>query len=108
MGERRIIAILEPRSNTMRMGVHATRLPASLESADQVLVYSPGDMNWDAGTIFKTMGDKARVFDSVADIVTVASESVAPGDYLLVMSNGGFEGIHQRLLERLAEKEVGR
>ena len=108
VGERRIIAILEPRSNTMRMGVHATRLPASLELADQILVYSPAGMNWDAGAIFKAMGDKARVFDNVADIVTVASESAAPGDYLLVMSNGGFEGIHRRLMDRLVEKELGR
>jgi len=105
VGERRIIAILEPRSNTMRMGVHATRLPASLELADQVLVYSPADMNWDARAVFNAMGDKARVFGNVADIVTIATESAEPGDYLLVMSNGGFEGIHQRLLERLALTE---
>lgn len=101
VGGKRIIAVLEPRSNTMRMGVHASRLPASLAVADQVLVYSPPALDWDAHGVFAPMGDKTRVYDDVADIVSEVARDAHEGDQVLVMSNGGFENIHQRLLDAL-------
>jgi len=98
---KRILVVLEPRSNTMRMGVHASRLPESLRQADQVLVFSPKTLQWDALSVFAPLGAKARVFDEVEAIVSALGQTVREGDQLLVMSNGGFEGIHQRLLDRL-------
>ncbi|HXK58064.1 MAG TPA: UDP-N-acetylmuramate:L-alanyl-gamma-D-glutamyl-meso-diaminopimelate ligase, partial [Gammaproteobacteria bacterium] len=101
----RIIAILELRSNTMRMGVHASRLPAALDLADQVLVYSPENLDWDAAAVFAAMGGRAVVLDNVEAIVSLVAATAHAGDQVLVMSNGGFERIHQRLLDR--QKESG-
>lgn len=97
----RIIAILEPRSNTMRMGVHASRLPLALDEADLVLVYSPNNLDWNAAEIFAPMGERVVVSDSVETIVSHVAANATAGDHVLVMSNGGFEGIHQRLLDAL-------
>jgi len=102
VGDDRIIAVLEPRSNTMRLGVHAGQLPASLAAADEVLVYAPKELNWDAEAVFAELGDKARVFGRVEHIVSELAAGAREGDHLLVMSNGGFENIHQRLLDALA------
>ncbi|MEJ2310120.1 MAG: UDP-N-acetylmuramate:L-alanyl-gamma-D-glutamyl-meso-diaminopimelate ligase [Gammaproteobacteria bacterium] len=101
VGERRIIAVLEPRSNTMRMGIHKVSLPASLEAADRVMVFSPPALGWDAQAVFTSLGDKATVFDTSEAIVDAVRREARPGDQVLVMSNGGFEGIHQRILEAL-------
>ncbi len=100
----RLIAILEPRSNTMRMGTLSARLPESLAAADQVLVYSAPDLKWDARAVFAPMGDKIQVFDQTQDILDWAVAEARPGDRLLVMSNGGFDQIHQRLLTTLAAR----
>ncbi|MEJ2315772.1 MAG: UDP-N-acetylmuramate:L-alanyl-gamma-D-glutamyl-meso-diaminopimelate ligase [Gammaproteobacteria bacterium] len=101
VGEQRIIAVLEPRSNTMRMGIHKSSLPASLASADRVMIFSPPSLDWDAEAVFASLGDKAAVFDTTEMIVDTLKREARPGDQLLVMSNGGFEGIHQRILEAL-------
>jgi UDP-N-acetylmuramate: L-alanyl-gamma-D-glutamyl-meso-diaminopimelate ligase len=101
VGEQRIIAVLEPRSNTMRMGIHKASLPASLDGADRVMVFSPPSLDWDAEAVFASLGEKATVFDTTQAIVETLKNEVRPGDQLLVMSNGGFEGIHQRILEAL-------
>ena len=101
VGEQRIIAVLEPRSNTMRMGIHKASLPASLASADRVMVFSPPTLDWDAEAVFASLGEKATVFDTTEAIVETLKNEARPGDQLLVMSNGGFEGIHQRILEAL-------
>lgn len=97
VGDQRIIAVLEPRSNTMRMGVHAEQLPASLATADITLVYSPQTLNWDAHALFKNAENKISVYTSVEDILKHLVNIAKPGDHILVMSNGGFENIHQRL-----------
>ncbi|MCB1879520.1 MAG: UDP-N-acetylmuramate:L-alanyl-gamma-D-glutamyl-meso-diaminopimelate ligase [Chromatiaceae bacterium] len=102
----RIVAILEPRSNTMRMGVLASRLPEALALADEVLVYSPENLKWNAAEVFAPMGKRAAVFDDVAAIVSRVAATARAGDQLLVMSNGGFEGIHQRLLDALTSTGV--
>jgi UDP-N-acetylmuramate: L-alanyl-gamma-D-glutamyl-meso-diaminopimelate ligase len=102
VGSEKIIAILEPRSNTMRMGVHSATLGPSLEAADEVLFYSPPDLVWDVGKVVETLGDSARLFDDIAEIVKHVAAEARPGDHVLVMSNGGFGGIHQKILEALA------
>ena len=101
VGDSRIIAILEPRSNTMRMGIHKDSLPASLADADRVMVFSPAALDWDAESVFARLGNKATVFDNTRAIVDTLRAEARPGDQLLVMSNGGFEGIHERILEAL-------
>ncbi len=102
VGEARIIAVLELRSNTMRMGVHAEQLAASLWAADCVMVYTPPELPLDAERVFADLGERVQLHASVADIVAAIGVEAQPGDHLLVMSNGGFENIHQRLLEKLA------
>ncbi len=104
VGERRILAVLEPRSNTMRLGVHNVELVASLDDADRVYLHAPPDLGWDAGALFAGQGERVAVLNAVGDIVAqVVAESRA-GDQILVMSNGGFGGIHQKLLDALAAK----
>lgn len=103
VGTGRILAVLEPRSNTMRMGVHADALSASLDAADQVLLYCPPSLKWDGYAAMRGLGDRARVFEQVGDIVATIGAEATPGDHVLVMSNGGFENIHQRLLDALGE-----
>ncbi|WP_456404539.1 UDP-N-acetylmuramate:L-alanyl-gamma-D-glutamyl-meso-diaminopimelate ligase [Thiolapillus sp.] len=101
VGEGRILAVLEPRSNTMRMGVHAETLPASLEAADEVLLFSPASLDWDAKKVMAPLGDKCRVLDSTEEIISLLRANARAGDTILVMSNGGFENIHERILEAL-------
>jgi UDP-N-acetylmuramate: L-alanyl-gamma-D-glutamyl-meso-diaminopimelate ligase len=101
----RLVAILEPRSNTMRRGTHADQLPAALAAADQVLVYLPEGLGWDAAKVFAPLGERVRLFTRVADMVQLLKAEARSGDRLLVMSNGGFEGIHQQLLQALAEQD---
>ena len=101
VGDGRIIAILEPRSNTMRMGVHASQLADALAAADQVWVYAPVNLDWAIDDVLRGLGDRLHVRDRTASIVEQVVESAMPGDHVLVMSNGGFEGIHQRLLDAL-------
>jgi UDP-N-acetylmuramate: L-alanyl-gamma-D-glutamyl-meso-diaminopimelate ligase len=102
VGDKRILAVLEPRSNTMRMGVHAGLLSDSLDQADQVWVFAPDSLDWDAAGVLRGMGKRLHVSDSTQAIVDQVTATVQSGDQVLVMSNGGFEGIHQRLLDALA------
>ena len=104
VGAERIIAVLEPRSNTMRMGVHADQLAASLQAADLVLVYASDDLGWDTAAVFSGLGDKVRIFDSIDAIVSTLGVEAKSGDHILIMSNGGFGAIHQRLLDLLKQR----
>jgi len=101
VGNRRILAILEPRSNTMRMGVHVGQLADALGQADQVWVLAPPELGWDAATVLRSLGRRLHVHDSTQSIIDEVAGLSAPGDQVLIMSNGGFEGIHQRLLDAL-------
>ncbi len=101
VGSERIIAILEPRSNSMRMGVHSARLADSLSAADEVLLFAGPGLGWDPRQALSSLGIRGQVFSSVATIVDDVSARARPGDHILVMSNGGFEQIHRRLLEAL-------
>ncbi|MCG6896561.1 MAG: UDP-N-acetylmuramate:L-alanyl-gamma-D-glutamyl-meso-diaminopimelate ligase [Thiocapsa sp.] len=101
IGDRRILAVLEPRSNTMRLGVHNRELARSLGDADRIFVFAPADLGWDAAGVFAPLGERASVHNALETLVDdVVAESRA-GDQVLVMSNGGFGGIHQTLLDRL-------
>jgi UDP-N-acetylmuramate: L-alanyl-gamma-D-glutamyl-meso-diaminopimelate ligase len=102
--DERILAVLEPRSNTMRLGVHNAALPDALQLADRVFVFAPTDLGWDALAVFGPLGARARVFDRMDDIVAAVAAEGAPGDHVVVMSNGGFHGIHQRLLTAFQAK----
>ena len=96
----RIIAVLEPRSNTMKQGVMKEQLASSLAAADQVFCYSAG-LSWDANSVLQPLGGKAVVcadFDRLLQQIAVATR---PGDHVLIMSNGGFGGIHDKLLKIL-------
>ena len=97
----RILAVLEPRSNTMKMGVMKDALLASLAGADHVFCYT-SNLGWDAAATLKPMGAKAETHDDLNALIEAIARFAKPGDQVLVMSNGGFGGIHQKLLDRLA------
>jgi UDP-N-acetylmuramate: L-alanyl-gamma-D-glutamyl-meso-diaminopimelate ligase len=105
VGDARIIAVLEPRSNTMRLGVHAAALADALTAADLVQVFAPAELDWDAAAMLAPLGARLRVAAAVEDIIEVVAAEARAGDHVLVMSNGGFGGIHQRLLDVLAATE---
>ncbi|MDD3884219.1 MAG: UDP-N-acetylmuramate:L-alanyl-gamma-D-glutamyl-meso-diaminopimelate ligase [Gallionella sp.] len=101
VGTARILAVLEPRSNTMKLGVMKAALPGSLALADQVFCYA-GNLGWDAREALLPLGDKARVEEDIDKLVSAIIAAAQPSDQILVMSNGGFGGIHARLLQALA------
>jgi UDP-N-acetylmuramate: L-alanyl-gamma-D-glutamyl-meso-diaminopimelate ligase len=96
VGESRILAILEPRSNTMRMGVHAGLLGESLAGADVALLFQSSQVEWDVRAATATH-PRVEVFGQVGEIVDWIAREARSGDHILIMSNGGFEGIHQRV-----------
>ncbi len=101
VGQARIIAILEPRSNTMRMGVHKDLLAPSLAQADHVMLYAPRDLGWDVTGVIAGLGAKGQAFDDIQAIIKQVCVMARPGDQVLIMSNGGFGGIHEKLLTAL-------
>lgn len=96
----RILAVLEPRSNTMKLGVMKSQLPASLVDADHVFCYG-ANLGWDAAAALAPLGDKAVVSDDLDALVAQIVAQARCGDQILVMSNGGFGGIHGKLLAAL-------
>jgi UDP-N-acetylmuramate: L-alanyl-gamma-D-glutamyl-meso-diaminopimelate ligase len=101
VGNARIIAVLEPRSNTMRMGVHQETLAPSLMGADEVWLYTPTDLGWDATPIVKSLGKRGHENHDVDTLALELAKSARPGDHVLIMSNGGFGGLHGKLLAEL-------
>ena len=99
-GAQRILAVFEPRSNTMKLGAMTAQLPWSLESADLAFCHA-GGLDWDARAALAPMGARAQVADNIDQLLTQVTAAARPGDHLLCMSNGGFGGIHARLLEAL-------
>ena len=100
VGSQRILAIFEPRSNTMKLGTMKSQLPWSLEQADLSFCHS-GGLDWDAHAALAEMGAKAQVAGNIDEVVQQVMAKVQPGDHLLCMSNGGFGGIHDKLLKAL-------
>jgi len=101
VSEDKIIAILEPRSNTMRLGIHKESLAASLQIADEVALFQPQGLDWNMDDVLDTLGEKANLYDNIEEMVESIINNVKTGDHLLVMSNGGFAGIHEKLLSAL-------
>jgi len=100
VGQACIVAVLEPRSNTMKRGVMKDALPASLAQADRVYVYS-ANLGWDADVVLAPLGARVRCLDDVDALVSAIAGDARAGDHVLIMSNGGFGGIHAKLLGRL-------
>jgi UDP-N-acetylmuramate: L-alanyl-gamma-D-glutamyl-meso-diaminopimelate ligase len=97
----KIIAVLEPRSNTMKLGVMKNALPASLKDADMVFCYG-ADLGWDIAQALKPIVNKTQTFNDLEKLVQVIAKTAKSGDHILVMSNGSFGGIHQKILDALS------
>ena len=104
VGKKRIFAILEPRSNTMKMGVHKDSLAGSLSLADQVYLYQADNLDWDIAAELKKNSGPVEVFSSTQAIIDKVLTEVKMDDHIVIMSNGGFENIHQRILDALKNK----
>ncbi len=100
VGSARILAVLEPRSNTMKLGVMKDALPGSLKDTDLVFCYA-GNLGWDAHGALSPLGSKAIVEEDLGALIAKITAAARPGDHILVMSNGGFGGIHEKLLKQL-------
>lgn len=98
--DERILAAFEPRSNTMKLGVMAAQLPWSLESADRSFCHTAG-LDWDAAAALAPMGDRAQVAGAIEPLVAQIVAAARPGDHIVCMSNGGFGGVHDKLLAAL-------
>ncbi len=98
----RILAIFEPRSNTMKLGAMKAQLPWSLEEVDLAFCHS-GGLEWDASAALEPMGERAQVGANIDELLAKVMAQVQAGDHLLCMSNGGFGGIHAKLLSALAK-----
>ena len=103
IGEQRLIAVLELRSNTMKAGIHQHTLAGALEGADLVCVLEPPGLDWDLRASLNGLGDRVCLLPAVADIVERLHRIRKPGDHILIMSNGGFDNIYPRLIERLSD-----
>jgi len=104
VGKKRIVAVLEARSNTMKLGVHKDEIAPALAAADSVLFFQPAELKWDFSIVTRALNSRGRVFKSVEEIVATLGAELQPDDQVLIMSNGGFEDIHAKLLARLTEK----
>jgi UDP-N-acetylmuramate: L-alanyl-gamma-D-glutamyl-meso-diaminopimelate ligase len=96
----RILAVFEPRSNTMKLGAMKAQLPESLKDADLAFCHS-GGLDWDAAEALSSMGSRAFVSNNIDDITRAVTAAAKAGDHILCMSNGGFGGIHQKLLDAI-------
>jgi UDP-N-acetylmuramate: L-alanyl-gamma-D-glutamyl-meso-diaminopimelate ligase len=104
VGTARIIAVLEPRSQTMRLGVHRETLAPSLEGADEIWLYAPPSVNWDVRGAMTPLGARAHIVTDFDALLRELSRELKAGDHALIMSNGGFGGLHTRLLEALSSR----
>ena len=102
IGSARILAVFEPRSNTMKLGAMKSQLPWSLEEADLAFCHS-GGLGWDAADALSPMGERASVADSIDGVIAQVLGKVQSGDHVLCMSNGGFGGIHQKLAQAMQQ-----
>ena len=112
VGQSRILAVLEPRSNTMKLGIMKAQLPSSLEAADKIFAYSSAagkeSLGWDLKEVLSPLNtpekDRALAFDDLDTLVKAVTNEAKPGDHILVMSNGGFGGVHHKILTAIEEK----
>jgi UDP-N-acetylmuramate: L-alanyl-gamma-D-glutamyl-meso-diaminopimelate ligase len=112
VGQSRILAVLEPRSNTMKLGVMKAQLPISLEAADKVFAYGSSagkeSLGWDLNEVLSPLNttdkDRALAFNDLNALVNAVAHEAKPGDHILVMSNGGFGGVHHKILNVIQER----
>ncbi|VAW50393.1 UDP-N-acetylmuramate:L-alanyl-gamma-D-glutamyl-meso-diaminopimelate ligase [hydrothermal vent metagenome] len=104
-GNGKIFAVLEPRSNTMRMGIHKDSLSNSWQQADKVCLYQPEGLDWNLADVVTQSKTPANIFTSTDEIIEHLLTTAVSGDHILIMSNGGFEAIHQRMLDALQRNE---
>ena len=107
VGEARILLLLEPRSRSMRMGQHRDSLPAATAAADQVWWYQPPELDWDLEDVVAASPVPAELCNDTLNMVKRVIAVSRPGDHIVIMSNGGFEGIHQTLVGELAALQPG-
>jgi len=105
VGAARIIAVVEPRSNTMKLGVHREQLAPALATADLSWLLGIADLGWDLGSALAPLGRRATIAASVDAMVAGLAAEVRAGDHILVMSNGGFGGLHDKLLAALRARK---
>ena len=105
VGGERILALLDPRSNSMRAGLHRDTLAASLGTADRVWIHAPADVDWDLEQVASELGSHCTLEASLDNLVDTVVREARPGDHVLAMSNGAFGGIHQRLLQALSNSQ---
>jgi len=104
VGSARIIAVLEPRSATMRMGVHRDALGPSLAKADEVWLYAPADLGWDITPVMSSLSTRGRSSQDINALARDLANAARPGDHIVIMSNGGFGGLHGKLLGALRQR----
>jgi UDP-N-acetylmuramate: L-alanyl-gamma-D-glutamyl-meso-diaminopimelate ligase len=102
VGGARILAVLEPRSATMKLGVHKDTLAGALAGADRTWFYAPPDLGWDVAAAVAPLGARASTLGDVDVLAAAVAKEARDGDHVLVMSNGGFGGLHGKLLAELA------
>lgn len=100
-GKGKVFAVLEPRSNTMRMGVHKDSLSNALQAADEICLYQPCEMDWNLDDVINHSDTIATLFSSTEDIISYVVSNAKKGDHVLIMSNGGFNAIHAKMLTAL-------
>lgn len=104
VGKQRIFAVLEPRSATMKMGIHQDTLAQSWQLADDVLLFQPDNLNWSLSELITKSDVSTQVFNTIEDIIESLLSKAKSSDHILIMSNGGFGGIHQKLIDSLSKK----
>jgi UDP-N-acetylmuramate: L-alanyl-gamma-D-glutamyl-meso-diaminopimelate ligase len=104
VGGERIIAVIEPRSNTMRLGVHLQKLAPATQLADQVIWYQPPGLDWSLGDVVATSAKPAQIYDNIERIVADLTQAISGAAHIVIMSNGGFGGIHQKLVNSLQQR----
>ena len=106
VGAQKITAIIEPRSNTMRMGMHLAKLAEATAAADRVFWYQPAGMDWSLDQVLEASAAKAAVSESIDDIIKNTVADVQANEQIVIMSNGAFAGIHQKLVKALAKNMI--
>jgi len=106
VGDEKIVAVIEPRSNTMRMGIHASVLAKSVAAADHVLWFSPPDLSWDLDSVIASSDVVSEQCGSIDSLIEQVLEQVESNTHIVIMTNGGFAGVHLKLIEHLENSKV--
>ncbi len=104
VGEQKIIAVIEPRSNTMRMGIHAAQLSDAVDCADQVVWFNPPSLSWDIESVISASQTPSETHSDLESLITSVVSYAKPDSHIVIMSNGGFGGVHTRLAECLKQE----